>query len=352
MFDARLRQTLTLVLLAAPLLGARGGCTADVTIGIGDAGTNQLPDTAGPETQVPATCTGATCGAGTYCQYPATSKCGSSGSGTCSTVPTSCASTSDPVCGCDGKTYANPCEAAKASVSVATKGACAAPECGGSTGKLCKDDEYCRYEGAAKCGSGTGTCAKKPVTCTPGSEAVCGCDGKTYENECFANALGVSVAWPGACVPPDCGGTTGKTCPATEWCRFPISAACGSGTGACAPKTTTTCDPGSPVCGCDGKTYASACEADNAYVSVSKLGACTKTCGGLTGGACSPAEYCAYGLADNCGIGDISAICEPRPATCSKIIDFVCGCDGKTYDNECDANRAGVAIRSKGICET
>ena len=64
----------------------------------------------------------AECPAGYSCKTP-DGQCG--GQGTCKVNPAyACSSASNPVCGCDGITYTNPCEAAAAGVSVDTTGAC------------------------------------------------------------------------------------------------------------------------------------------------------------------------------------------------------------------------------------
>jgi hypothetical protein len=73
---------------------------------------------------------GKQCGAGLYCNFRdgtalAPSSCGQADqTGTCSTVPQECPQNSNPVCGCDGKTYDNACKSHTKGVTVAKPGKC------------------------------------------------------------------------------------------------------------------------------------------------------------------------------------------------------------------------------------
>lgn len=79
----------------------------------------------GPTGKICGARAGDTCKADEYCAYEAGQYCGAAdASATCKPRPEMCTRDYRPVCGCDNKTYGNPCSAAAAGQGVLSIGEC------------------------------------------------------------------------------------------------------------------------------------------------------------------------------------------------------------------------------------
>lgn len=210
--------------------------------------------------------TQADCPTGTRCTAPL-GACAAAGS--CTPVPLVCMTADDLVCGCDGNTYRNACEAALALVSVAAAGACPAP-CGTIIGSGCPLGGFCELPpGTCSSADLAGTCMATTSNCPRVLRPVCGCDGETYPNDCLRRAYRVQKSHDGAC---------GKRCARHADCGpgdacVPPPGAC-RGRGECVERPALCLTVFDPVCGCDGRTYSNACVAAQAGVGVAASGPC------------------------------------------------------------------------------
>ncbi len=304
------------------------------------------------------------CPEGTFCEgLPG--HCDTTPEGVCLSQPEDCPRYGLPVCGCDGVTYDSDCERRAAGVRLHTLGPCEPEGClvnPSGTGpdggvETCPTGEFCQAPAGA-CGDASslsilppwleGDCEPVPVDCPDEERPVCGCDGNTYFNDCERRQAGVSREHRGACE-ARCGGSTGNSCGGGSVCEYP-PLECGEpdAEGVCVSIPDGCPDFEDPVCGCDGVTYLNDCERLAAGAQLEHFGACRADCVSNPN-VCDSDEQCVavgFGCSDQ-GPGE----CVPQDFECPLFYKPVCGCDGETYQNPCEAFSSGVGVDYDGPCE-
>lgn len=224
---------------------------------------------------------------------------------------------------------------------------------------------------------------------------------------CSATGACYDPASPGACVltvlpPPESGSGTpcasDADCEPSQFCRVAEGSCIGAGWCFGRHDPGIRCTGDAPVCACDGRTYASVCDAYAAGTSVSGAGmgaacgsgpsgavacgndsdcpvgrnccartslctdpACIECCAAPPPGSelgCSTDSDC-RALADPHGVSDYFCFgtgcgagggCVRPVSACSGALVPVCGCDGVAYANACWAQAARTRIAHSGMC--
>ncbi len=320
-----------------------------------------------------------------FCKFPVGACC-CDFMGVCAPRPTGCPDVWDPVCGCDGMTYGNACEADMAGAAINHHGPCGGGACCLSTSAgvivcVITPREICTAEGGLYQGDGT-TCPVDPsVACGTPTGACChptpdntanACSIRT-ETECVA--AGGAYKGNGTECPSDpnllCGEPLGACCSEVPGIPLPLPF-CSNTTreqcvlgGGLFEGAATTCEVTEACCVVFGDQ--SECLDMNPFCCREFNGApqgpgtscldptgvltCPTLCGGVTGIPCpGDNEFCR--LPDGGCCCDFLGVCTPIPATCPPILDPVCGCDGVTYGNRCEASAIGVSVDHRGECIT
>lgn len=72
-------------------------------------------------------------------------------------------------------------------------------------------------------------------------------------------------------------------------------------------------------------------------------------CGGIAGNGCASDLWCDPDPG-SCEGADVQGICIVVPEVCTYDYRPVCGCDGRTYGNDCTRRAARVAKERDGAC--
>jgi hypothetical protein len=85
--------------------------------------------------------------------------------------------------------------------------------------------------------------------------------------------------------------------------------------------------------------------------SVSSAGAVLpgQMCGGSAGIPCDNELWCEM-QSGHCQRAAAAGVCSAIPRVCNRIFKPVCGCDGRTYSNDCERRSHRASKKRDGAC--
>ncbi|MFQ5517403.1 MAG: Kazal-type serine protease inhibitor family protein, partial [Acidimicrobiia bacterium] len=325
---------------------------------------------------------GLPCATGEFCKLPP-GRCCCDFMGICTPTPDACPDVWDPVCGCDQVTYGNECEADAAGVSVDHRGACESicvptadrsacvpapcsviPEVSCLPTALRLDIatgavtvETCDCRDILDCHVAFGNATPRPVGVCPSGDA-CEVVGIDTDGDGQDDLFTARCAPTGACcadlggIPtplPICDEATERQCSGPSVFFEGVGTTCaGTAQACCLPYGPNYCVDVGPEC-CLG--FGGVLQGPGSTCAdLTAAGGCPQLCGGIAGIPCDTGEFCNLPPGRCCC--DFTGTCEPVPGVCPTVWLPVCGCDGVTYGNECEAAAAGVSIDHPGECRT
>jgi hypothetical protein len=75
-----------------------------------------------------------------------------------------------------------------------------------------------------------------------------------------------------------------------------------------------------------------------------------EACGGKDAITCNSALWCQK-AEGQCAAADAPGKCDKAPSFCMRVSRPVCGCNGKTYANDCERQRVKVQLDHTGACK-
>lgn len=107
-----------------------------------------------------------------------------------------------------------------------------------------------------------------------------------------------------------------------------------------------------PVCGTDGKTYSNDCHAKKAGVGIAYYSECKAPCPEIAKPQCSADQHLnTINDERGCVIKYECVTVTPPQDVCPTESKPLCGSDGKTYQNDCYARKAGINVAYAGECK-